>query len=157
MFARTARRFEEVQWMSRKLAERRLELFGEMAPLLNELFCFFRLVGDFRRVTPPRALEIKRDLDRVFHINRYLFSEKFRTSHELFMDRTFQIFVAYNQLALIRTSPEQQRLERGDNWREEWGAMFSPSDERRDPVTIGDAYNAVMKALADDVRSPANP
>lgn len=58
--------FERAQWTNQKLIERRIAVFDEMAPLLNDLFCFFRFVGDFRAITPPEAVSRKRSLDRGF-------------------------------------------------------------------------------------------
>jgi hypothetical protein len=45
MVTRAARRVESAQWASRKLIERRLELHQKLAPLLNDLLCFFTWRG----------------------------------------------------------------------------------------------------------------
>lgn len=62
---RAARRIENAQWASRKLIERRLELHKEMAPVLNDVYCFFTTRGHFREITPPAVLEKKRQLGQV--------------------------------------------------------------------------------------------
>ncbi len=68
---RAARRIDQEQWTNRKLIELRLELYAAMAPALNDLLCFFRLVGDFQVITPPEALKRKRMLDKAFYVNQY--------------------------------------------------------------------------------------
>ena len=50
---RAVRRLEDAHWAGRKLIERRLDLYDEMAPLLNDPSCFFLLVGNYRAITPP--------------------------------------------------------------------------------------------------------
>jgi hypothetical protein len=61
-----------------------------MAPCLNQLLCFFTWVGDFRSIDPPRAIEIKRELDRTFFANRQLFSSAFEQRYLAFIDAYFQ-------------------------------------------------------------------
>lgn len=74
---RAARRIKNAQWASRKLIERRIELHKEMAPKLNDLYCFFATVGHFRDIIPPDALKAKRELDKLFFQNEQLFSSEF--------------------------------------------------------------------------------
>jgi hypothetical protein len=54
----------------RRAVERLIELHKEMAPLMNDLMCFFRLIGHFREIDPPEALTRKRQLDRIFYATR---------------------------------------------------------------------------------------
>jgi len=67
----TARRIEQAQWTRQKLVERRLELYEEMAPKLNDLFCCFTLVGHFQEVTPPEAILRKRATESSTLTHRY--------------------------------------------------------------------------------------
>ena len=86
LVSRAARRVEDIQWVNRKLVERRLDLFEEMAPKLNDLFCFFLLVGHFKEIEPPDALRRKRELDRSFHVHTTLFSHDFSDRYSAFME-----------------------------------------------------------------------
>ena len=47
LVAQASRRGEEAAWWSRRAVERLVELHKEMAPLLNDLLCFFRTRGHF--------------------------------------------------------------------------------------------------------------
>jgi hypothetical protein len=58
--AREARNHEERQWIRRKKYDTRLERWNEIAPLLNDLLCFFMCFGHFREVTPSTAVKRKR-------------------------------------------------------------------------------------------------
>jgi hypothetical protein len=152
MVTRAARRVEEAQWASRKLIERRLELHEEMAPKLNDLFCFFALVGHFREVTPPEAIERKRELDRTFHAYAPLFSPEFRDRYQDFLDVLFVPFTGAGQPAKLRASLEAQKRERG-TWKSKWDAMFAPGEESA-PDEVAAAYDDLMDALASDVGAP---
>jgi hypothetical protein len=147
-----ARRFEEAQWASRKLIESRLELFEEMAPKLNDLFCCFILVGHFREVTPPTALSRKRELDRIFHSHAPLFSPEFRDRYQDFLNVCFLAFTGAAKPARLRASLAAQKRER-PTWESEWDEMFAEGDEST-PDQIADAYDDMMDAFAADVGAP---
>jgi hypothetical protein len=152
MVTRAARRVEQAQWASRKLIERRLELYEEMAPTLNDLFCFFTLVGHFREVTPPEALSRKRQLDRIFHAHAPLFSPEFRDRYQDFLNACFLPFTGAGEPARLRASLAAQRRERRA-WKPEWDAMFTQGDESP-PDQIAAAYDDMMDAFASDVGAP---
>jgi hypothetical protein len=69
--------YEASQWANRRAVERLIELHKEMAPLLNDLMCFFRMIGHFREIDPPGALARKRQVNRIFYANEHLFSAEF--------------------------------------------------------------------------------
>jgi hypothetical protein len=149
---RAARRVEDAQWANRKLIERRLELYDEMAPMLNDLYCFVALVGDFRRIEPPRAIELKRQLDRLFHVNMFLFSDAFARRYQALMQLCFETFVGSGADARLRVDPQDQEAEMGiDLWCANWRDLFSPEGRRMDRGRIKDAYAELMQTFADEL------
>lgn len=124
--SRAARRIEQAQWANRKLIERRLELYDELAPKLNELFSFFALIGDFKGITPETAISLKRNLDRSFFVNRYLFSDRFASLYQDFIGN--KCFAPYSggtgHAAKILASRARQQSERGESWKGEWETLF---------------------------------
>jgi hypothetical protein len=125
MVARAARRVEAAEWASRKVVERRLELYDKLAPLLNDLYCFFTAVGHFREITPAEALDSKRRADKFFFVNRYLMERAFAEAYQEFMNGCFKHYVDIGRDALLRASVEHQRAERGPaNWEEGWAAAY---------------------------------
>lgn len=152
MVTRAARRIEEAQWGSRKLIERRLELYQEMAPKLNDLFCFFCLVGHFQEVSPPEALARKRQIDRIFHAYAPLFSPELRDRYQDFLDVCFLTFTAARKPARLRASLTAQKRER-KSWEPAWDEMFAQGSESS-PQQIADAYDDLMDSFASDVGAP---
>src|SRR5262249_50217103 len=149
---RAARRVEDVQWANRKLIERRLDLYEEMAPLLNDLFCFFALVGDFRQIDPPQAIALKRQLDKLFYVNKFLFSASFARRYEILMNLCFETFVGIARDARIHVDPQIQMDEVGiDRWQDAWQHLFSPEEERSSRDRIKDAYMQLMQTFADEL------
>lgn len=149
--ARAARRIEQAQWNSRKLIELRLEVFQEMARPLNDLFCFFRRVGDFQEITPPEALRRKRLLDKAFFVHRQLMSDAFADRYQEFMDACFVVYTGFARPALLRASLTQQRLER-PNWSDEWDELLVP--ESQTPTGLAEIetrYDALMEQFRQDI------
>jgi hypothetical protein len=108
----TARRVEEAQWANQKLIERRLELHQRLAPLLNDLLCFFTWRGHFRSIDPPQAIEIKRELDRIFFANEQLFSEGFAARYKEFVKLCFAHWGHEGEDAKLKTSKSKLVAER---------------------------------------------
>lgn len=151
------RAYERDQWANRRAVERLIELHKELAPLLNDLMCFFRMIGHFREIDPPGALARKRQADRVFYANEHLFSTKFREMYRLLMSRYFAQWETPGQDAKIRTSSHRLREERGPgaSWDDTWYRLFEvlpdSSDRRREQEDI---YVQVMVAFAAELGLP---
>ncbi|NAZ82329.1 hypothetical protein GTR02_10915 [Kineococcus sp. R8] len=149
--AAATRRVEAAQESTRAIIARRVELHREMAPLLNDLHCFFRCVGHFRSISPPEAVQLKRDLDRLFFTNQYLFSAALQTSYEEFIRARFATWGGAGVDALLRMRPEHLRHERGAGhaWDSSWDERFS--DEVPDGGRQATSYVTISRAFAHDL------
>jgi len=150
--AKAARELESAQWANRRAVERLIELHKEMAPLLNDLMCFFRLIGHFREITPPEAIARKRTLDRIFFANEYLFDMQFRRSYRAFMMKCFAEWQTAGHDAKMLASASRMRNERGPStrWEEDWDRLFKYDalDSREVRHAQQAAYNDAMSSFA---------
>lgn len=144
-------RVENAQWTSRKLIERRLDVYDEMAPKVNELYCFFMLKGDFRDTTPDDAIDLKRDLDKLFHTNRFLFGDEVRTAYASFMDAMFDVNIGVNSVAQPRSSALVQQAERGEAWKPEWAKQFAPPNRASSRAEIQAVNDALLESFAREI------
>ena len=149
-----ARAAVNAEWTNRRAVERLIELHKEMAPLLNDLMCFFRLIGHFREIDPPQLLAHKRQLDRTFYTNRHLFSSALQDNYQGFMRLCFAQWKSASQDAKIRASATRLRLERGPaaHWDGDWDSMFEDMPDtpqlRRKQQEL---YDDVMNAFSADM------
>ena len=149
---RTARRIEQAQWATRRLIERRLELFDSMAPGLNDLLCFFLLVGDFRKITPPVAIARKRELDKQFYVNEALMSPEFAARYHAFIAACFQTYTGTGHEARLRASQQRHMSERAADWNAEWTRCFVQQDSLIvSPTAIHARYRELMTTFAEQV------
>lgn len=160
--ARSTRRIEQAQWASRTLIEKRLELLDRMAEPLNDLLCFFRLVGDFQAITPPDAIARKRKLDKLFFTHEALMSEEFGTRYRAFINACFLPYTAMGHDARLKASVRRQQTERGPRWDDAWHSSFVDRENLVTPLsTVSREYRALMTCFAEQVgatlSSPAKP
>jgi hypothetical protein len=139
-------------WSKQKLVEKRLVVFEEMAPLLNDFFIFFKHEGHFLEIDPPRALQTKRDLDKEFYVNKFLFEPEFEVRYLAFIDACFEGSGEFATPGKLRASVEDQATERGPNrWERRWAKMLTDEDDDTVFPEIQATYNALMEEFARQV------
>ena len=150
LFARTSRRIEQVQRANQTVVNRRLDIFGQLAPGLNQLLCFATFVGGWKEIQPKDAIATKRKLDETMYANRVLFSEDLFAAYHQFMATLFAMFATTGADALLRAPIESQW---GDRRRLPWwdedsmASLFSTSSA----ASIGD-IQAAHEQLAERFR-----
>ncbi len=150
LVAQETRRYDERQWLTRKRFEVSLERWDKIAPLLNDLYCFFRCVGHYRSITPPRVIELKRDLDKIVYPNSHVFGPVFIERYYKFMAACFLTYASGPaQNAKIRASIERQRLERTE-WSDEWNALFVPDEDSVRSADVHEAHDALLATFGGD-------
>lgn len=108
LFARTSRRIEQVQWANQTVVTRRLDIFAQLAPGLNQLLCFATFVGGWKEIQPRQAIGIKRQLDETMYANRVLFSGQLFAAYHQFMTALFAMYATTDADAHLRAPIESQ-------------------------------------------------
>ncbi|MDQ3765530.1 MAG: hypothetical protein M3460_30080 [Actinomycetota bacterium] len=99
---RLTRRVEAVQWANQIVVTRRVELFTQVAPKLNQLLCFATFVGRWKEIRPEQAVALKRDLDEIMYSNRVLFSDELFGAYQAFMATLFDMYASTDADAPLR-------------------------------------------------------
>jgi hypothetical protein len=147
--SRASKRFEHIQWRSQKLIEKRLAVYDDLAPLLNDLLCYFTYVGSWRDMDPPAIVALKRSIDKKVYLAAPLFSAEFFRTNTVLVNLCFQTFNEWGQDARLKTHFERRKQSRLENWKREWDGCFA--SVASDPTAVRDAYQDVMKAFAMDI------
>jgi hypothetical protein len=147
--ARYTKRLDTRAALDVKLIERRLALFEEIGPDLNDLYCLTQFVGHFRTIDPPCALKRKRRLDKTVYVNRPIFSTEVMGAYKTFIDAVYVTPDRAGENAKLLIDREVLAEERGGEWPEEWNGYFA--DGRATPQQeVEDAYTRLVDALARD-------
>jgi hypothetical protein len=149
---RHLKRVEHLQWANQRVVEKRLEIYSTLAPLLNDLYCYFDYIGDWKMKEPGAVLGLKRSLDRLFYVNAELFSLTFRKAYKEFIDLCFipGPLNEYDATATLKTDVnirKQMFAKRGQFWRPEWDNYFAPPDLVTSRGSIMHGYRRVMETF----------
>ncbi|HEY8186439.1 MAG TPA: hypothetical protein VIF64_10235 [Pyrinomonadaceae bacterium] len=143
---RSLKRLEHRQWASQRIIQKRLEIFDELAPSLNDLLCYFTFVGSWKELTPVEVIKMKRRIDRIVHVNAALFSRNFRSKYSNFMGSCYETYTGFGRDAKLRTTASAHKAGAGDGWDPKWDDCFS--DEETDPGAVRSAYHELMNQFS---------
>lgn len=139
---------EQAQWSQQKIIERRIRAYDEIAPPMNDLFCFYCYVGGWKELTPPGVVHLKRDLDRVAHISAPLFDTQFLPRYNRLMDLFFSTFGNWGEDAKLKTLPDRRKQALPNQWDLAWDQCFADRSLATEPDAIKPEYGSFMAYLA---------
>ena len=149
------KRYEASQWRNQELITARLQYYGQIAPMLNDLMCYLTFIGRWKEFTPPQVVAIKRDADRLFHTVAPLFSADAVEAYEAFMEQCFSMNNQWGTDARIRSGFGRRRDASGKAWRSEWEDMFThrAGDQiaESDMDDVRAKYDRAVAALVKDI------
>ena len=147
---RRLKNIDDAQWQNRKLVEKRLELYDQIAPSLNAIFCFFVWVGYWKDISPKDLIEKKRELDKIVNIYKYLLSQDFYSAYDRFIHLVFRTYSGAGKDALIKShvscSDGDRKEHTSYEWKDEFEQLFDSSSVPRKSDVVA-AYEATMKEL----------
>jgi len=151
-FARASQRLEHVQWANQTVITRRLDIFGQVAPWLNQLLCFATFVGRWKEIHPLEAIGLKRKLDETMYANRLLFSDGLFEAYRAFMTALFAMYATVGADAHLRAPIDSQWGDRRDLswWTKEMEVLFSV-DKTSSTDDIQAAYEVLAERFRDDL------
>jgi len=153
--ARTSRRLEQVQWANQTVVTRRLEIFGEIAPALNQLLCFATFVGRWKEIEPQHAIDLKRRLDETMYANRVLFSDDLLAAYHEFMSAQFAMYATTDADAHLRAPVESQWGNRRNMtwWQDSMTSLFSAAstDSAASIELIQSAHDRLAECFRTDL------
>jgi hypothetical protein len=148
--ARASRRLEQVRWANQTVVTRRLEIFKEVGPLLNQLLCFGTFVGRWKEIQPSDAIGLKRQLDETMYSGRLLFSGPLFAAYREFMATMFAMFASTEADAHLRAPIDSQWGDRRNMswWKDSMTGLFSA-----EKVVTTDEIQAAYERLAERFRA----
>jgi hypothetical protein len=153
--SRRLKMWEASQWRNQELIKARLQYYGQLAPMLNDVMCYLTFVGRWKELTPPDVIRIKRDMDRVVFSVAPLFSQEAFNAYGRFVGTCFGEYSGWPLDAQIRSGFVRRRQARPDSWDPEWEKMFTVNEgqdiRREDLALVRDQYHRLLAALIEDI------
>lgn len=145
---------DNAQWQSRKITEKRIELYDDIAPDLNKVFCFCTFLGYWKDISPRDVLMAKRSLDKTVNIYRHLLSDNFYELYNEFMHLAFQTFTGWGEDAKIKanisSSMADRRIHANYKWEVAYDDMFQ-ENAFASSKKFEQAYLGMMNALRNSI------
>ena len=148
---RSLKRLEYLQWTNQKVTEKRITVFEELAPLLNDILCYFTFVGCWKDLSAPEVVERKRRMDRIVHVNAPLFSREFGHRYHNFIEACYSTYEGWGKDAKLRTLSERRRAAAGSAWKAEWDSCFADKNNCSDPKIVRSKYESLMSCFSDEL------
>jgi hypothetical protein len=148
--ARASRRIEQVQWANQTVVSRRLDIFAQVAPSLNQLLCFATFVGGWKEIQPRQAIALKRKLDETMYASKVLFSDQLFAAYHHFMTALFAMYATTDADAHLRAPIDSQWGDRRNMpwWEDSMTSLFSPHS-----IVSTDDAQAAYEQLAQRFRA----
>jgi hypothetical protein len=138
--------------INEELIKKRLAVYDEMAPRLNDILCFFFCIGRFQSLPPAEIIKHKRALDLSINLYAPLFSPALRTAYDAMLKYCFVIYAGgTGKPALIAANIETLRKEWDGAWQPAWTPGIVPVEQAVDPDEVRRRYDALMAQLAREV------
>jgi hypothetical protein len=152
---RATRRVEASQWVNQKLIEKRISLLDQVLPDLNDMYCYYSWVGNWKELSPAAIIERKRKLDRTFFANQPFFTAGALEAYLGFSQALFKTYSEPGEDARLRTGTESNDGNRKTSypgtWEPEWTAMFTKPGERVNRKTVASKYRHVLAVLGSEI------
>lgn len=146
---RATKAYESKQWKNQKLIEKKIQIYDEIAPVLNDIFCYFNYIGDWKKHKPNDIVSLKRSLDKQIYLAAPFFHDTFIVNCLQFQKNCFQTYAGWGKEPLLKTTFARRKEAFGSAWEPSWELLFS--DEVTDPDAISSTYNAIMINFAQEM------
>lgn len=144
---RLTKRIEQNQWRNQKLIEKRISIWDEVGPSINDIYCYCKRIGSWKEMTPMDVIGRKRRADKAVHLSRPYFSHEFFQAYIDFTDSSFAMFQRQGADAKIRTSMTEHRNARHD-WEIIWDCLLT---DDFDEASLVNAYERLLRQVQGEL------
>ncbi|GJD30232.1 hypothetical protein PMNALOAF_1476 [Methylobacterium adhaesivum] len=137
---------DKTKFLNSELIKQRIAIYKELAPAINEIYCFINFVGHWQTLTPDRIIERKRACDREMHIYRALFDKKMFDKYQIFIKSCFKEFNGYGEPAKIKINVREAKLNWRSKWNNDWDKYLY--DIENNDATLEKHYTSFMKCFS---------
>jgi len=144
------KQFEHKQWRNQKLIEKRLNVYDDLAPLLNDILCYYTYVGNWKENTPTEIINLKRTIDKKVYLAAPLFCKEFFDACMTYMNVCYESYTGWGQDARLKTKIQRRQDSFGAKWNKEWNQAFC-TDNCPEPREVRLAYLNIMNIFSQEI------
>lgn len=145
---RVTKRLEHAQWRNQKLVEKRIEVWDDIGPVINDIYCYCLRVGSWKELTPPEAVAKKRAADKLMYLNRPYFSADFFDRYQHLINTCFEPFQGHGENAKLKSMAWEHKNVH-EYWDESWDTCFL--DAPLDDDELRSAYDELVTQVSREL------
>lgn len=146
---RVAKNFEYAQWRNQRLIDKRVHIYDDLAPQLNDMLCYFTFVGNWKEFTPHAVVELKRAVDKKIYLATPFFAPDFTEACSKFLGLCYTTFQNWGQDATLKTPLARRKEAAGASWKSEWDSCFSTESSSMEEIR--EAYQDIMSIFSREI------
>lgn len=136
---------------NQKLVEKRIEIYDRIGPKLNNIYCFYSYNGNWKEISPPDIVRLKKELDKDINVNTPLFSNDVNEKYVDFMRLCFVAFSGWEHDEKIKSLYEL-RKDNNAAWNDDWIPYFDTNNVV-EAVKLKERYDLLTKSFKKDLSS----
>jgi len=121
---RNIKKLDKKHWTNQKILEKRLIIYDEIVPILNDILCFHCYIGNWKDIPVAMIIKNKRILDKEINIYAPLFPDDIVAKYNTFIAKCYQTNTGWGNDAKINSS-YIRRSEFSNEWNDEDIQYFS--------------------------------
>jgi hypothetical protein len=134
---------------NQKLIEKRIEIYERIGPKLNDIFSFFSYTGNWKELSPPDIMKLKRELDKEITINTPLFSNDLIRKYNSFILLCFVSHSGWEHKEKIKSMYEL-RQEHIADWKADWIPFFDTNNVV-EGIKLKERYDGLMEYFKKEI------
>lgn len=121
--AKLGKKMDKQKFVGEKIIEKRLSFYDNVVPSLNDLYCYYHRVGNWKELKPTEIIEKKRFLDKQFYVYSHIFKKDILKAYQPFIHKCFQPFNGWGLDAKIMMNLSKRRDL--PEWNTDWNELFA--------------------------------
>lgn len=142
--------FEHMQWTNQKMISKKLEVYDELVPKINDILCYFTFIGSWKEFKPEEMIILKREVDKIVYVNSPLFKDEFLKKYNEFIDNCYSSYSGWGNDAKLKTN-FLRRKEVNKEWVVSWEEYFVDEDKITKTEIVKKSYINFVTFFAKEI------
>ncbi len=143
--------FDRRKSANQELIKKRIAIYDDVVPKINDLLCYFNCIGDWRSLNPEQLIDHKRKLDRKMYIYGALFSQELTVRFHDYINTCFSTYSGHGRPAKLTANVEFLKRQWGNGWVLKWNECFVAATEAIKKDELRPKYDALLNQFAIEI------
>ncbi len=134
---------------NQKILDKRVEVYDRIGPKLNDLINYYCYSGNWKEMTPPDLMRLKKELDKDIHTYTPLFSDELSKKYSNFMLLCFVSFSGWDHEEKIKSLYELRQKD-NEEWKDDW-IQFFDTNNVVEAIKLRETHNELIAYFKEEL------